>query len=53
MTWPMALAPMNEAIRHENHTEKKPLARKKIAVMIWVVIKDARIVLLSNKRKIL
>jgi hypothetical protein len=23
MSWPMALAPPNEAIRRENHTEKK------------------------------
>jgi hypothetical protein len=23
MPWPMTLAPMNEAVRHENHAEKK------------------------------
>jgi hypothetical protein len=40
MPWLMTLAPMNEAIGRENHTEK-PLARKKIAnIMIWVVIED-------------
>jgi hypothetical protein len=30
MPWPMTLAPMNEAVRRENHTDKKPLEGKKI-----------------------
>ncbi len=29
MPWPMALAPMNEAVRRENHAKKK-IDRKKI-----------------------
>jgi hypothetical protein len=52
MPWPMTLAPTNEAIRHDNHAEKT-LIRKKIIAMIWVVMQDARIVLLSKKCKIL
>jgi hypothetical protein len=52
MPYNMTLAPTNEAIRGETHTEKL-LAREKNTVIIWVVIKDERIVLLSNKQKIL
>jgi hypothetical protein len=44
MPWLMTLAPRNEAIRCENHTKK--LRKEKVTVMIWVVIKDVRIVLL-------
>jgi hypothetical protein len=51
MPWPMTLAPTNEAIRHENHAKK--LLRKKNTAMIWVVMQDARIVLISKQRKIL
>ncbi len=52
MPWPITLAPMNEAVRHENHV-KKTFIRKKFTVMIREVMKDVRIVLLSKKRKIL
>jgi hypothetical protein len=47
----MTLAPTNEAIRRENHAKK--IIRKKNPVMIWEVMQDAGIVLLSKKRKIL
>jgi hypothetical protein len=30
MPWPMTLAPTNEAVRRENHVEKKTFIRKKI-----------------------
>jgi hypothetical protein len=53
MPWPMTLAPTNEAVRHENHAEKT-FTRKKLTVTILEVIKkDVRIVLLSEKCKIL
>ena len=52
MPWPMTLAPMNEAVRRENHA-KKTFIRKKITVMIREVINDVRIVMLSKKGKIL
>ena len=50
--WPMTLAPTNEAVRHKNHAEKT-LIWKKLTVIIQEVMKDVRIVLLSNKRKIM
>ncbi len=53
MPLPMTLAPTNEAVRRENHTKKKPLQGKKLTVTIREVMKDARIVLLSKKHKIL
>ena len=53
MPWPMTLAPMNEAVRRENHVEKNLYKEKKITIMIWEVMKDVRIVLLSKKRKLL
>ncbi len=53
MLWPMTLAPTNEAVRRENHAEKKPCKEKKITVTIREVMKDVRIVLLSKKHKIL
>ncbi len=43
--------PHDEAIRSENHAEKT-LLRRTNAAIIWVVMQDARIVLLSKKRKI-
>jgi hypothetical protein len=43
----MTLAPMNEAIGHENHAKKTKLKEKKI-VMIREVMQDVRIVLLSK-----
>jgi hypothetical protein len=52
MPWPMTLAPTNEAVRHENHA-KKTFIRKKLTITIREVMKDVRIVLLSNKCKIL
>jgi hypothetical protein len=52
MPWPMTLAPMNKAIRRENCV-KNTLIREKITAMIWVVMQDARIELLSKKHKIL
>jgi hypothetical protein len=52
MPWPMTLAPTNEAIRHENHA-KITLIRKKNTAMIWVIMQDARKVLLSKMHKIL
>ncbi len=45
MPWPMTLPPTDKAIRRENCAEKT-LIRKKITEMIWVVMQDARIVLL-------
>ncbi len=30
MSWPMTLAPTNEAVRHENHAEKNLYKEKKI-----------------------
>ncbi len=51
MLWPMTLTHTNEAIRRENHAKK--LDTEKITVMIWEVIEDVRIVLVSNKCKIL
>jgi hypothetical protein len=53
MPWPMTLAPTNEAVRRENHAEKKILQGKKLTITIREVMKDVRIVLLSKKRKIL
>ena len=53
MPWPMTFAPMNEAVRHENHAEKNLDKEKKLTVTIREVMKDVRIVLLSKKRKIL
>jgi hypothetical protein len=53
MPWPMTLTPINEAVRRENHAEKKTFIRKKLTVTIWEVMKDVRIALLSKKRKIL
>jgi hypothetical protein len=53
MPWPMTLAPMDEAVRRENHAEKNLYKEQKIPVTIWEVMKDVRIVLLSKKRKIL
>jgi hypothetical protein len=53
MPWPMTLAPTNEAVRRENHVEKTFDKEKKLTVMIREVMKDVRIVLLSNKHKIL
>jgi hypothetical protein len=52
MPWPMMLTPTNEAVRHENRSEKN-LDMEKLTVMIREVMKDVRIVLLSKKRKIL
>jgi hypothetical protein len=52
MPWHMTLAPTNEAVRCENHTEKT-FIRKKITVTIREVMKDVRIVSLSKKHKIL
>ncbi len=49
----MTLTPINEAVRRENHAEKKTFIRKKLTVTIWEVMKDVRIALLSKKRKIL
>jgi hypothetical protein len=46
--WPMTYAPTNEAIGHDNHAEKN-LIKEKNMVMIWVVMQDVRIVLLSKK----
>jgi hypothetical protein len=43
MPWPMTLAPMNEAVRPENHLGKN------LTVTIREVMKDIRIVLLSKK----
>jgi hypothetical protein len=51
MPWPMTLDPTNEAVRCENHAEKT-FDTKKLTDMIQEVMKDVRIVLLSNKRKI-
>ncbi len=48
----MTLAPMNEAVRPENHAEKI-FIWKKLTITIQEVMKDLRIVLLSKKRKIL
>jgi hypothetical protein len=48
----MTLAPMNEAVRCENHA-KITLTQKKITLTIQEVMKDVRIVLLSKKGKIL
>jgi hypothetical protein len=53
MPWPMTLAPMNEAVRHENHAEKILYKEKKSTLTIREVMKDVRIVLLSKKSKIL
>ncbi len=53
MPWAMTLAPMNEAVRRENHAEKNLYKEKKLAVTIRENMKDVRIVLLSKKRKIL
>jgi hypothetical protein len=53
MPWLMTLAPMNEAIRHENYTQKNLKKEKTFTVMIWVIIKDVRIVSLSKKCKTL
>jgi hypothetical protein len=53
MPWPMTLAPTNEAVRRENYAKTKCLEGKKLTIMIREVMKDARIVLLSKKRKIL
>ncbi len=53
MPWPMTLAPMNEAVRRENHAEKNLYRGKKLPVTIREVMKDVRMVLLSTKRKIL
>jgi hypothetical protein len=44
----MTLAPIYEAVRHENHAEKN-LYKKKITVMIREVMKDVMIVLPSKK----
>ncbi len=46
MPWPMTLAPMNEAVRRENHVKKNLYKRKKLIILIWEVMKDVRIVLL-------
>jgi hypothetical protein len=51
--WPMTLAPTNEAVRRDNHAEKKPLFRKKIKHHDWEVMEDVRTVLPSNTRKVL
>jgi hypothetical protein len=53
MPWLMILAPTNEAVRCENHAEKNLYKEKKITITIREAMKDVRIVLLSNKRKIL
>jgi hypothetical protein len=53
MPWPMTLAPMNEAVRRENHAKKNLYKEKKLTVTIQEVMKDVRIVLLSKKWKIL
>ncbi len=53
MPWPLTLAPMNEAVRCENQAKKNLYKEKKLTVMIWEVMKDVRIVLLSKKHKIL
>jgi hypothetical protein len=49
----MTLAPMNEAVRRDNHAKKKPLCRKKINRHDRKVMKDVRTVLPSNTRKVL
>jgi hypothetical protein len=49
----MTLAPRNEAVRRENHAEKKSFVRKKIILTIREVMEDVRIVLLSRNCKIL
>jgi hypothetical protein len=51
MPWSMTLAPTNEAIRRENCAEKNLNTEKKLTVMIWEVMEDERIVLLSKKHK--
>jgi hypothetical protein len=43
----MTYTPTNEAIRCEN-CAKKNLDKEKITAIIWVVMQDARIVLLSK-----
>jgi hypothetical protein len=53
MPWPMTLAPTNEAVRRESHVEKNLDTKKIYTVTIRDVMKDVRIVLLSNKHKIL
>jgi hypothetical protein len=49
----MTLATTNEAIRCEKHAEKSLIRKKTFTVMIWEVMQDARIVLLSKKHIIL
>jgi hypothetical protein len=53
MPWPMTLAPMNKAVRRENHAEKNLYKEKKITITIREVMKDVRIVKLSKYCKIL
>ncbi len=43
----MTFAPMNEAIGRKNHAEKTLVRKQKNTIMIWVVMQDVRIVLLS------
>ncbi len=49
----MTLAPMNKAVRRENHAEKNLYKEKKITITIREVMKDVRIVKLSKYCKIL
>ncbi len=49
----MTLAPMNEAVRHDDQAEKKTFVRKKINRHDREVIEDVRTVLPSNTRKVL
>jgi hypothetical protein len=51
MPWPMTLSLTNEDVRYKNHAGKI-FIRKKITVTIWEVMKDVRIVILSNKHKV-
>jgi hypothetical protein len=50
MQWPMTLGPTNEAIRCENDAEIN-LSKGKNAIVIWVVMQDVRIVLLSKSAR--
>ncbi len=51
-SWPMTLAPTNEAVRCDDQVEKKPLFRKKINRHDREVMEDVRTVLPSNTRKV-
>jgi hypothetical protein len=47
MPWLMTLSPTSEAIRRENCAEKN-LDKEKNTPLIWMVVQDARTVLLSK-----